>query len=140
MPKNKTPRKSKKPSKVLKNPGKILNRLTVPQERLNNLKRRAETELLRLYMRTGTKEDILSLYTTLQLGKAMTRYIDKPAEAITTIERAEKVLSEYDSSVESLNLDAVKDALDVCCAVWGTVSVNEFVATARELKNCTINN
>lgn len=50
MPANKAPRK-KKPTRVRRNPSGILNRLTVPDDRIHRLKKRADAELMRLYMR-----------------------------------------------------------------------------------------
>ena len=38
---------------------------------------------------------------------------------------------------EVINLDAVRDALDLCYRVWRLVSVNEFVAAARAIKEET---
>ena len=134
MPKNKAPRKSKKPSQVRKNPSGILNRLTVPEERIQNLKRRAETELLRLYMRTGSTQDVLSLYTTLQLGKAMLKYISDPERCQEAIHAGEACLDRYDPESHAINLDAARDALNICCDIWRKVSVDEFVTAARELK------
>lgn len=131
---NKPPHKKKEPTRVKKNPANILNRLTVPDDRIARLKRRADQELLRLYMRTGVYQDVVSLYTTLMLGKQMLRYIDDPAEPLAMIERAESALADYDKDKEVIDLDAVRDALDVCYSIWRLVSVNEFVAAAKEIK------
>lgn len=131
---NKPPRKKKKPSQVKKNPANILNRLSVPEDRIASLKHRADQELLRLYMRTGVYKDVVSLYTTLMLGKQMLRYIDDPTEARIMIERAQSVLADYDREKEVIDLDAVRDALDVCYSIWRLVSVNEFVAAAKEIR------
>ena len=131
---NKPPRKKKKPSQVKKNPANILNRLSVPEDRIASLKHRADQELLRLYMRTGVYKDVVSLYTTLMLGKQMLRYIDDPTEARIMIERAQSVLADYDREKEVIDLDAVRDALDVCYSIWRLVSVNEFVVAAKEIR------
>ena len=135
MSKNKAPRKKKKPSRVHKNPIGFLNHLSVPEERINNLKKRADTELLRLYMRTGTINDVLSLFTTLQLGKAMLKYIENPTGFTTLFENAEKNLNCYDAQSEIVNLDDVRDALELCYQLWRMVNVNEFVAAAKSLRN-----
>lgn len=135
MPKNKAPRKKKHIPRVLKNPNKLLNRLPVPDERIGNLKQRAETELLRLYMRTGSIKDVRSLYTTLQLGKVMLKYIDNPADFRPLFEKAEESLGNYSAQSEIIDLDAVRDALDFCYVLWQKVSVNEFVEAAKALRN-----
>ena len=77
---------------------------------------------------------MVSLYTTLMLGKQMLRYIDDPTEARIMIERAQSVLADYDREKEVIDLDAVRDALDVCYSIWRLVSVNEFVAAAKEIR------
>lgn len=44
----KRPRKKKKPSRVKKDPINLLNKLSVPEDKIIQLKRRSEQELLRL--------------------------------------------------------------------------------------------
>ena len=129
MPANKAPRK-KKPTRVRRNPSGILNRLTMPDDRIHRLKKRADAELMRLYMRSGDYSDIVSLSTTLALGRVMLKFVDDPEPIRAWITDARDALAAYDPTAEVINLDAVRDALDLCYRVWRLVSVNEFVAAA----------
>lgn len=137
MPANKAPRKKKKPTRVRRNPSGILNRLTVPDDRIHRLKKRADAELMRLYMRSGDYSDIVSLSTTLALGRGMLKFVDDPEPIRAWITDARDALAAYDPTAEVINLDAVRDALDLCYRVWRLVSVNEFVAAARTIKEET---
>lgn len=118
MPANKAPRKKKKPTRVRRNPSGILNRLTVPDDRIHRLKKRADAELMRLYMRSGDYSDIVSLSTTLALGRGMLKFVDDPEPIRARITDAQDALAAYDPTAEVINLDAVRDALDLCYRVW----------------------
>lgn len=120
-----------------RNPSGILNRLTVPDDRIHRLKKRADAELMRLYMRSGDYSDIVSLSTTLALGRGMLKFVDDPEPIRARITDAQDALAAYDPTAEVINLDAVRDALDLCYRVWRLVSVNEFVAAARTIKEET---
>ena len=130
----KSPRKKMKVSRVKLDPIKLLNKLTVPEEKIAILKRRTEQEMLRLYIWTGDEKDILSLNTTLRLCKHLLSYVEDSVHARQQIERAEVTLSDYDSTIETINLDAVRDALEVCFDVWRLVTVEEFLSAVKELR------
>ena len=90
--------------------------------------------MLRLYIWTGDEKDILSLNTTLRLCKHLLSYVEDSVHARQQIERAEVTLSDYDSTIETINLDAVRDALEVCFDVWRLVTVEEFLSAVKELR------
>lgn len=92
---------------------------------------------MRLYMRSGDYSDIVSLSTTLALGRGMLKFVDDPEPIRAQITDARDALAAYDPTAEVINLDAVRDALDLCYRVWRLVSVNEFVAAARTIKEET---
>ena len=73
---NKKPRKRRTLKGVTQNQRGILNRLTVPQERLKVLKAACDAELLRLYMGTGTMQDMNAIYTVLVMGDKMLKYVE----------------------------------------------------------------
>lgn len=109
----------------------------MPDDRIHRLKKRADAELMRLYMRSGDYSDIVSLSTTLALGRVMLKFVDDPEPIRAWITDARDALAAYDPTAEVINLDAVRDALDLCYRVWRLVSVNEFVAAARAIKEET---
>lgn len=85
-------------------------------------------------VRTADEKDILSLYTALRLGKHLLSYVEDPVHARQQIERAEEVLADYDAKQETINLDCVRDALEVCFDVWRLVTVEEFLSAVKELR------
>lgn len=60
--------------------------------------------------------------------------VEDPVHARQQIERAEEVLADYDAKQETINLDCVRDALEVCFDVWRLVTVEEFLSAVKELR------
>ncbi len=136
---NKKPRKRRTVKGIAQNPRGILNRLTVPQERLQVLKAACDAELLRLYMGTGTMQDMNAIYTVLVIGDKMLKYVEEKEEAKKTILKGQNCLVRYrEFPTEKPNLDDFRNALDVVYQIWGLLSVEEFVGVCRELKTTTV--
>ena len=128
-------RQKRKVKEIARNPRGILNRLTVPKERLQVLKSACDVELLRLYMGTGNKADMNAIYTVLCLGTAMLKYVDQKEEAQDAIKRGETCLMNHSMYPTSKpNLDDLRNALEVVYKIWALLSVEEFVEVCQELR------
>ena len=136
---NKKPCKRKTVKGIAQNPCGILNRLTVPQDRLQVLKAACDAELLRLYMGTGTMQDMNAIYTVLVMGDKMLKYVEEKEEARMAILKGQNCLVRYrEYPTENPNLDDLRNALDVVYQIWGLLSVEEFVDVCRELRASSI--
>ena len=132
---NKKPRKKRTAKSIAQNPGGIMNRLSVPQERLKVLKSACDAELLRLYMGTGTMADMNAIYTVLRIGGAMLKFVEEKAEAQAAIDRGHACLSQYCAHpTPNPNLDDLRNALEVVYQIWALLSIEELVEVCRELR------
>ena len=139
MASNKKPRKRRTLKGIAQNPRGILNRLTVPQERLQVLKVACDAELLRLYMGTGTMQDMNAIYTVLVMGDKMLKYVEEKEEAREAILKGQNCLVQYrEHPTEIPNLDDLRNALEVVFQIWGLLSVEEFVGVCRELRTTAV--
>lgn len=132
---NKKPRKKRTAKSIAQNPRGILNRLSVPQERLQTLKSACDAELLRLYMGTGSMSDMNAIYTVLRLGGAMLKHIEEKEVAQVAIDKGHDCLVHYrEHPTPNPNLDDLRNALEVVYQIWALLSVDEFVEACRALR------